>query len=638
MIDFIQSQLIFYIALVFVLFLPGYFLLSAFFGKGKMNAVEKFVASSGLSIGIANVILIFLNKFGIIISRTSVISSFAVFILICGAVYYFRQRKKDKEKSFGFSAAQIMAIISILVLSVFLRTIYLSNTISPTATDLAHHMYWTKKIVKDGNIPEYQKTDVVQNEEGNYQISQPENISDFIVGEHLVFAAIFSISGLNVISAFPSLLLFLINIFGILALFILAFRLFEKFSFGKNAAIMTLFLVGPLYAFSSSQTNFVSGGVIGNLMGNLLIPLSIYFVYRAISEKNQWFLTLGAFSIFSLFYIHHLSAFIFLFIIAFTGIFLVIFSRRDFFGEIKKWSKLIFSWPVIAFLLFAISFFFFVYTPGYIANQAVKTVIGEPTRITKEGLNIDQIRFVVGDPRFVFGMLGFFLILFFHKKSLYLSTILSGWFVSIFLLCWKPQLFKIDIPSVRIGTYIIYPLIILGAAFIAWLFTYLQNEAKEKMYLKKSFGLSIFILIFVFLLAGGFYDNGQSLKGSASEYLKTFAVAQYLSGQVGENDLVIKDHNYISSDSWMKLFFMKDYNYPLTRSLFFRYEGVVKREMCTYWMISDPSGADAQKCYLDTETNFVVVNPVYDSGQFKKSSNFSKVYAGDSLEGYYKNK
>lgn len=630
------NAILFYISIIFVLFLPGWALLSAIFGQGKMIGLEKFIASVGLSIGISNIILIILNKVKVAISLESVLISFAFFVLICGAIYYFKRKKTKREPNFNFSTPQILAIISILLLSVFLRTIYLSNTISPTATDLAHHMYWTKKIVTDGKIPEYQKVDIVQEANGSYAISQPQNISDFIVGEHLAIAAVLLISGINVVSEYPILILFLINIFGILTIFILALRLFRDFPFGKNAAIMTLFLLGPLYAFSSSQSNFVSGGVIGNLMGNLLIPLSIYFVYRAITEKNPNFLGLGAFSIFSIFYIHHLSAFIFLFVIVFTCLFLLVFSRKNFGKEMKDWFKIIFSWPVISFLVLAGIFFFYIFTPGYIANQAVKTIIGEPSRITKEGLNIDQIRFVVGDPRFALGILGFFLIIFIHKKSLYLSSILSGWFLSIFLLCWKPQLFNIDIPSIRIGTYIIYPLILTGAFFLAWLVNYLQDDIKEKIYLKRNFLRAIFIVFFVFLLAGGFYDNGQSLKTSVGEYLKTFNVAQYLAKQVDKNDWVIKDHNYISSDSWIKVFFMRDYNFPLTRSLFFRYEGGAKREMCTFWMISMPENAQSEKCFKDTGTNFVVVDPAYDGGQFKKANDFSKVYATDSLEGYYK--
>jgi len=631
-----MELILFYISIIFILFLPGYFLLLAIFGKGKINFLERFIISIGISIAVSNFILIILDRLNISITRGSVIFSFLIFILICFGIYWFKQKNKKEEEAFGFTKQQVLAIISILVLSIFLRTIYLSNTISPTATDLAHHMYWTKKIVTDGKIPEYQKRDIIKSENGNYAISEPQNISDFIIGEHLIFAAIFLVSGIGVISAFPSLILFLINIFGILILFILTLRLSEKFSFGKNASIITLFLVGPIYAFSSSQSNFVSGGVVGNLMGNLLIPLSIYFIYRAICEKNSRFLALGAFLAFSLAYIHHLSAFIFLFVVAFSSVALLIFSRRQFLSELKAIFKLFFSWPVISFLILAGIFFIFILTPGYIANQAVKTVIGEPTRITKAGLSFDQIRYVVGDPRFVLGILGFFLVLFFHKKSLYLATILSGWFLSIFLLCWKPQLFKIDIPSVRIGTYLIYPMIILGAIFFAWFFSYLQNTEEKKNYLRRNFGKALFVLLFIFLLAGGFYDNGQSLKSSVSEYLKTFNVAQYLSTQVGENDLVIKDHNYISSDAWMKLFFMRDYNFPLTRSLFFRYEGVVAREMCTYWMISMPEGAEAQKCFVDTGVNFVVIDPLYDSGQFKKAEEFSKVYAGDSLETYYR--
>ena len=55
-------------------------------------------------------------------------------------------------------------------------------------------------------------------------------------------------------------------------------------------------------------------------------------------------------------------------------------------------------------------------------------------------------------------------------------------------------------------------------------------------------------------------------------------------------------------------------------------------------MISNPASDEGKKCFEDTKTNFILVNPLFDSAQFKKLLEFDQVYMSDEAGVYYKNK
>jgi hypothetical protein len=85
----------------------------------------------------------------------------------------------------------------------------------------------------------------------------------------------------------------------------------------------------------------------------------------------------------------------------------------------------------------------------------------------------------------------------------------------------------------------------------------------------------------------------------------------------------------------MKLFFMRGYEYPLSRGFFKRYEDETKpREQCTLLMISTPNLPEGKRCYEDLLVNLIAVNPAYDAAQFEKSSSFSRIYTGDLIHIY----
>lgn len=670
---------LFFLSLLFLLFLPGFFLIWAIFKKNLNHyfiPIEILVIAFATSLISFDFLIILIDKAGFDLRKSSILISLSVFILTAYALTRFSKNKKiknlEKKSNLNFNKNQTILIILILFLTIFLKTVYLKDAIFPTATDLGHHMYWSKMISVTGQLPEYTKNEII-NLDNSYTM-QSEPIADFIIGEHLIFSGVNILTGIDFISYFPALILFLINIFSILAIFILALRLFEPLC-NKNSnlinpvnlAILTLLLIGPLYAISSPQAKFVSGGVIGNLIGNLLIPLCLYFYFRAIKQKNSWMLFLGLFLSAGIFYTHHLSGFIFIFIFIFTIIFFIsIFTLKTIFSKntnrlksllynyknlIQDLRPVVLSPQVIIFIIATLLFLFFIYTPSYITTNAQTTVVGAPSKSTRAGLTWDQFKYATGELRLIFGVFGLIaslIIIFINKKSskneaILATSVLFGWSISIFLMTTKPHWLHINIPSDRIANYANFPFLIASSLGILGLF-YFYTKLKTNSILSIKSANYFFILVFLTLTFQGFYDNSQSLSDDSKNQkaLQTFHASKFLSDQMASHNLystnVLKDHNYISADSWIKLFFMQDYNYPISRGFFKRYEDVTKpREMCTLWMISEPSSKRSQDCFSGTQTKFIIVDTTVDGPQFQANSDFSKIYESTSLSIFSKN-
>jgi uncharacterized membrane protein len=626
----LQNNLIFFALIIFILFLPGYFLLLAIFGKNKtVSSLERFILSFGLSTISVDFIFFAYSKLNIRITRPSAIIGIAAFIGASYLIYrlrlvYGKKNGEDVENNlFSFSKNQVILILLLIFFSVFIKTAYLTGSILPTSTDMGHHMYWSKWMADNGQLPTY------------------EGMPDFIIGEHIIFGLFNLIGGLDFFSAFPPLLLFLINILGILTVFVLTLRVFKQ----KNIAILVLLFLGVLYAVSSPQAKFVSGGVVGNILGNFLMPLAFYFYYRAFSaigeESNgetsadlqisRIFLTLAIFTTFGLFYTHHLTAFIFLFVV--FAIFFVFFiaNRKNALDLTKKMAALIFSPRVFLVFFLGIVFFFFVFTPNYVKTSAVETAVGTPEKNTRVGLSFQNIESTVGAPRLALAFLGIIVLFLGYKKNNPGYSLILAWSVMLFIMSVKPNWLFIDLPSNRIGNYITYPLSVLGALSFSSIFKN-HNNILVGFLIKTSF---ILILLFVFL--GGISDSADAFKTTLEikESSQTFSASRYLAETTTADDAILKDHNYLSSDAWMKLFFMRGYKYPLSRGYFKRYEDSLNaREMCTLYMISNPGNKNAKNCFQETNTKFIVINPFYDGAQFQKLKNFNQIFMSNNVAIY----
>jgi hypothetical protein len=303
----------------------------------------------------------------------------------------------------------------LLFLTVFIKTSYLSTAIAPTATDFGHHLYWAKTIAE------------------THQLTSYEGMPDFIIGEHTIFAGINILTNLSFFTGWPVVVLYLINLLGILTVFILTLRIFKN----KMIAILTLLFLGILFAVASPQAKYVSGGVMGNIFGNMLMPLAFYFYYRAFEflennsepknfgldksspyKINNIFLSLAIFTTLGLFYTHHLTSFIFLFIFLLLIPLFLIVNYKDIEIIARKSAKIIFSPYAIGVFILGLLFFFFIFTPTYVNTKAVDTAVGAATKSTRVGLTITNIKNTVGEPRLALGLLGFILlILSFRRKN-----------------------------------------------------------------------------------------------------------------------------------------------------------------------------------------------------------------------------
>lgn len=674
MFGFFTQQTIFILSVGAILFLPGFVLLRSVFHRHTFTSFELFVFSVPASIALVNFLIIGLGKSDISITKTSILLSLT--LLVVGIIFFTSLFKVNKNDSLQkestpekFSKKEGWLIILVIALTIFIKTIYLSQAILPTATDLGHHMYWSKTIVETGHLPTYAEQNIIE-KDGAYTLTAPQPIDDFIIGEHLVFAAVALLSGISFISAFPSLVLFLVNVMTVLAVFVFVWRLFSSKQ-KLSPATLALLFVGPLYALASPQAKFVSGGVVGNTFGNLFIPVVLYTYWRALHEKNSRMLTLAFFLTFGLAYIHHLSTLVFLFIAAFSILVFIAFNLTRIGNYLNQWIKTFLSPAPILFALVAVIFFFFVLAPSYADPKSLNTALGAPSKATRAGLTFLELTSSTGESRMGLGLIGLALLAFFalsplrnHTKTSarnsttssslashlfspdsYATAFVFGWGFALLIMSLRPQWVFLDIPSNRISSYAVFPFAILSALAFSQLMERIKrqgtrdkkNQKQETLLIPRTLGISTFILLFAFFIVGGFYDNSQSLptKPKAEEAVQTFHASQYLADHRQPHDIILKDHNYITADSWMKLFFMDGYSSPLSRGYFQRYTDTVKpREQCTLNMIAIPNTPKGEKCFNDLGVNTLVVDPHVDSVQFKKAPEFSLIYSSNDISVY----
>jgi hypothetical protein len=374
------------------------------------------------------------------------------------------------------------------------------------------------------------------------------------------------------------------------------------------------------------------------------MPMAFYFFWRfseilldkSRKKLSQTFLALALFSVFGLFYTHHLTAFIFLFIFSLALlVFLIINFQKA--KEFLVFSlEALFSRRVFPIILVGLFFFLFVLTPNYFSLSATQTAVGTATKITRTGLDINNIRSAVGEVRLALGLVGFLLLILalYKNKENFGFALISAWALMLYIMSVYPKLLFINLPSSRIGNYLTYPLAILSA------YAFFRIFQKSKNYLSFNLARISLVLILIFVLSEGIADSVQAFKqtNESSELVKTFNASTFVAANLTEKDMVLKDHNYLTGDSWIKLFFMRDYKFPLSRGYFKRYEDTTNpRETCTLQMISNPGGESAKKCFSETGVNFIMVNPNFDSGQFHRLNNFDQVYTTSHIVVFYKN-
>lgn len=635
---------VFFLTLFGLLLVPGWFLLRALFGTFRtLTAFEAALFSVLAGLGLLDFLMLLLDHLRLPLTRWSVLAGLAVACSACLMVVFLRSagpsvslgwKRLFRFEPMRFSVREGVLFALLLGLTVFVKTVFLASSIVPTATDLGHHMYWSKVIAATGAIPEYAKREILE-EDGRYRVSEPQPIDDFIVGEHLPFAALALVSGADFVSAFPALTLFAIHLLSILAVTMFAYRLVPREGSPitpERVALWTLFFLGPLYAIASPQAKFVSGGVVGNMFGNLLIPLLLLAFFRALRERSAAWFGLGLFGSLVLAYTHHLSTLVFLFVAVFSLLIYGVFHFRDLRQNTAAWFRLaVRPWP-LAVIVFGLGVFFLVAAPSYADRAAIDTAIGAPSKTTRTGLQLIQLGASAGYDRLGLGLFGLAAVFFLFRRESLSKGFALGWPVSVLTMTLAPEWVMVDVPSNRVAAYAAFPLALCSGFALALLASKVRPAAPAG---------ALLLGVLVFSFVAGWNDNAQSLPtaGKDQAMAETYRAADYLATHLGPDDTLLKDHNYLTADTWMKLWFLRDYNYPFSRALLGRYEDeVTPREQCTLHMIASPNRPEGVRCFEETGVNAVMVHPDFDSAQFARSPLFNLVYRSEGVAVYLRDR
>jgi len=632
------------LSLGLLLFIPGYLILIALLKTGNpLGILGNLVVSFALSLGITNFSLMLIDKLRFRLNPINIISALAI-VSFTGLAFYLKAKKRKALPNRENQRWTLFFLI--MSTAIFIRIIYLVPKIIPHTTDLGHHMYWANFIVKFQELPNY-------------------GIPDVIIGEHIIFGAISILSGIGVISALPVAVLFIINCFSLLAVFLLtkelASTLFKKKSANK-IGLLSLIAIGIFYAIASPQASYINGGVIGNLLGNFFIPTIFYLFIKALREREPTIAGIGFFLIGTLIFTHHLSTFIFFYSLAGFLLFmsLSILIAKFFFKEpdlkINSFLKTFFNLKTSLVSLFLLIFIFVVRVPSYLNLEAIETAVGSPSKETRVGLTLNNIIHSTGSWRVFYSIIGiiFLALVFrqiFKKKSLtkkiYLIKITDpmtslasislalSWFITIFIMSHWPALLKIDIISGRIGNYLTYPSAVLAAFGV---YSILQ------IVLRKNRGLmtfTVFMIIFIPGIISGLFDISESYEEDSSSIektIETFRGSKYLADKTSANQKILKDHIHLTADTWIKNFLMRDYREPLSRTLLKRYSDPVKeRETCTRDMIAIPETKIGRNCFQETGVEFLILKDGYDTHQFEISENFSRIFTTNEVVIFQRN-
>jgi len=666
-----------------LLFLPGLFFFLAFKRKNwKISFGEILVFSLGLSLFIIDFSMIGLGILGVKITAFSSVGAIFLITLVSISVFFLKKEfssiqekvtasnrlTQEKEllsatqKILPFDIKMKIGFLLVLVLILLPRFFYIQDKIAPTATDLGHHMYWSKYISQTGKLPDYSEA-----------VIEKADLGKFIIGEHLIFSLLNLTSGETFWGPMPPLLLLLFNVFSVFALAFLGLNLFSVIFNQNNRQklglffLISLLFLGVFNPISSPQAKYVVGGVVGNVLGNFLIPLTFLFLTLAIKFRSSRFFSLTILSAFTLAYTHHLSAFVFIYsLLGAVLLFFILLGIEKLFNQkntiFKDFLSPIFSllnFSNLLLILFLVIFILFIFPPSYLNSSVIGTAVGAPSKETRVGLDLGIIAERVSSWGFLFGILGFFVVslrviqnLFprkekFKKKDLSgklvpffsFASIILGWFLIIFLASFKPELLKINILSVRVVTYLSFSAMILSSFFVFW-FLEKTRQLSSNIFLFKSF----FILIFVSGFMAGtleipeYYkevvqNKQQAIKKTAWQ---TFVATDYLAQRTTRNDIILKDHIYLTGDSWMKVIFMRGYKYPLSRSYLNRYENK-NRETCTRDMILIPDSETGKRCFKETGTRYIVLKRGKDDSAFINSPSFSRIFSSDEIVIFKKN-
>ncbi len=634
--------------------------LSKILSKSNAWIVQKYfyyLFSPATGLVVLDGMVFILNRLNIKLSRPNLFATFFLAnIVLWGIKIGLKKNKKKKinqSEPVKLKSHLVYIFIALWIFAIAIRTVFYLPDAVPQNTDLGHHMYWAEFLVSQEKIPQY-------------------TTSEVIVGEHLIFGSLSKLAGISLLSSLALIILSFYNLILILSLPILALIATNK----KKIAIFALFLSGVYYAIDAPQAKFVKGGVIGNTFGNLFfvlcfILISLFFRYFLVIYKNKiipqkksdfkalsLFVTAAIFFLGGALYTHHLSAFLLIICFLFTflywaiTIFTLSFKSKGSWGSIKEvflwFSRVILkSSPILAITVVAF-FIFIIYTPFYLQDQAVNTVLRAPLKETHLGFSFLTAPGKIGYFRLLFFTAGIISLFILIKKVFernfenvvapnenqlkinVLLAVLVGWFLPLFILTFTPQISHVDLPSQRIINYLLLPVIIIAAYGADFLL------GKFKINFKNKKILALWALIFLIIVFDGTADFRSyfSWSNKFQDTVQLYEASQYLNKNSKQDDLILKDHVSLVGDAWIKFFVPRGYDYFISRTYDYKYavyDPYNQVDRCPKDIFDVPESSLATACYGQKDINYVILRPKGADFFFWRAKDYDTIYASDAV-------
>jgi len=242
-----------------------------------------------------------------------------------------------------------------------------------------------------------------------------------------------------------------------------------------------------------------SSGFCAELMGHLLIPITLLFVYLSLKKENKMYLIVSGIMLGGLILAHHLSGAVFLIVLSFFSFLMLVVGRKKSFPDIGKVLVIVSIGFVVS------SLFWLNLLEKGIMNIVVKEAYGR-----SGGIGINAFLGYMGIPQFILGVGGILLALRFRKTK---HLMLLGWVIPTFFGLWdrtiakelfkntllkgNPDLIYLFSPSLytRYYDFMAQPLAILAAIFAFYVFLQLSKIKRLKKSIVPIGMIGLFLIV-----------------------------------------------------------------------------------------------------------------------------------------------
>jgi len=300
--------------------------------------------------------------------------------------------------------------------------------------------------------------------------------SDYPPGFMLLFAVMTQITGVELVylGRFVAVGLGALTV---IFIYLLAKRLSNDYRIGLLAALL-----------AATSVRYIprTAGFCSEVLGNLLMPLVLLFLYKGMKEKSDKNLFISGIFLAGLILAHHLSSAVIIISLVFFTFLLLVFKRREGFPDIKKILLVLAIGLIISFP------FWVTLVSGGIMNIVVKEAYG------REGfLDIKNFYKNLGIPQFFLGFAGIAYALYKRKTG---DILIVAWAIPCIFGLWdreiatalfgnnllksSPDLLYVFSPSLytRYFEFMTPAISILGAILFFAIFDFLGGIKKLKKY------------------------------------------------------------------------------------------------------------------------------------------------------------